>query len=243
MKAYWEKIASRIDALSLRERAMAFGIAALVLVSMVNSFLVDPQFSQQKKLAQKVNEDQQQIAAMQAEIRQRAMSYDVDPDASTRLRLQQLLQQSEKMKNALTGMQNGLVPPDRMSMLLEDLLKRDGRLRLKSLKTLSVSPLNEPLEAVTAPGSAPATRPAQKDRADKADKTDQARPTGAVYKHGVEIVVVGSYADITRYLDQLERMPWQLFWAKARLNVDAYPDSSLTLTLFTLSLDKKWLNI
>lgn len=240
MKEYWEKIASRIDALSLRERAMAFGIAALVLVSMVNSFLVDPQFSQQKKLAQKVNEDQQQIAAMQAEIRQRVMSHDVDPDAATRLRLQQLLQQSAKMKNELTGMQNGLVSPDKMSMLLEDLLKRDGRLRLKSLKTLPVSLLNEPLEAVAAPGSAPAAKPAQKEKSDKAGEAD---PEGAVYKHGVEIVVVGSYADITHYLEQLERMPWQLFWANARLNVDAYPDSSLTLTLFTLSLDKKWLNI
>ncbi|KRB84599.1 type II secretion system protein GspM [Noviherbaspirillum sp. Root189] len=240
MKEYWEKLASRIDALSLRERAMAFGIAALVLVSLVNSFLVDPQFSQQKKLAQKVNEDQQQIAAMQAEIRQRVMSHDVDPDASTRLRLQQLLQQSAKMKDELAGMQNGLVSPDKMPMLLEDLLRRDGRLRLKSLKTLSVSLLNEPLEAVPAQGSAPASRPAQKE---KTDKADQAEPKGAVYKHGVEIVVVGSYADITHYLEQLERMPWQLFWAKARLNVDAYPDSSLTLTLFTLSLDKKWLNI
>lgn len=237
MKEYWEKLAVRIDALSLRERAMAFGIAALVLVSLVNSFLVDPQFSQQKKLAQKVNEDQQQIAAMQAEIRQRVMSHDVDPDASIRLRLQQLLQQSAKIKTELTGMQNGLVSPDKMPMLLEDLLKRDGRLSLKSLKTLSVSLLNEPLEAAPAPGVVQAARPEPK------DKAEHAEPKSAVYKHGVEIVVVGSYADITNYLEQLERMPWQLFWAKARLNVDAYPDSSLTLTLFTLSLDKKWLNI
>ncbi|MFC7513964.1 MSHA biogenesis protein MshJ [Herbaspirillum sp. GCM10030257] len=237
MKEYWEKLAIRIDALSLRERAMAFGIAALVLVSLVNSFLVDPQFSQQKKLAQKVNEDQQQIAAMQAEIRQRVMSHDVDPDASIRLRLQQLLQQSAKIKSELAGMQNGLVSPDKMPMLLEDLLKREGRLRLKSLKTLSVSLLNEPLEVVPAPGVVQAGKPESK------NKADHAEPTGAVYKHGVEIVVVGSYADITHYLEQLERMPWQLFWAKARLNVDAYPDSSLTLTLFTLSLDKKWLNI
>ncbi|RJF98840.1 type II secretion system protein M [Noviherbaspirillum saxi] len=237
MKEYWQKLALRIDALSLRERAMAFGIAALILVSMVNSFLVDPQFSQQKKLAQQVNQNQQQIAAMQAEIRQRVMSHDVDPDAATRLRLEQLLQQSAKMKSEFTGMQHGLVSPDKMPLLLEDLLKRDGRLRLKSLKTLPVSSLNEPLEAAPPAGGPQAAKPAQKEQA------DQAEPKSAVYKHGVEIVVVGNYADIANYLDQLERMPWRLFWAKAKFNVEAYPDSSLTLTLFTLSLDKKWLNI
>jgi MSHA biogenesis protein MshJ len=45
------------------------------------------------------------------------------------------------------------------------------------------------------------------------------------------------------YLEQLEAMPWQLLWANAKLNVDEYPKSTLTLRLFTLSLDKKWLNL
>ena len=33
------------------------------------------------------------------------------------------------------------------------------------------------------------------------------------------------------------------FVGNAELTVDAYPKATLTLTLFTLSLDKKWLNL
>jgi MSHA biogenesis protein MshJ len=64
-----------------------------------------------------------------------------------------------------------------------------------------------------------------------------------VYRHDVEIVVQGGYLDIMKYLAQLEAMPWHLFWSKAKLSVDEYPKTTLTLTLFTLSLDKKWLNL
>jgi MSHA biogenesis protein MshJ len=34
-----------------------------------------------------------------------------------------------------------------------------------------------------------------------------------------------------------------LLWAKAKLETNDYPQSTLTLTLYTLSLDKKWLNL
>ena len=64
-----------------------------------------------------------------------------------------------------------------------------------------------------------------------------------VYKHGVELVVKGSYADLTQYLMRLEGLPWQMFWGKAELKVEEYPKATLTLTLFTLSLDKTWLRI
>jgi MSHA biogenesis protein MshJ len=58
----------------------------------------------------------------------------------------------------------------------------------------------------------------------------------------VEIVVQGGYMDMMNYMAALEAMPWQLFWGRAKLSVDEYPNATLTLTLFTLSLDKAWLN-
>ena len=44
-------------------------------------------------------------------------------------------------------------------------------------------------------------------------------------------------------MTELEAMPWQLYWGKVNLNAESYPKVTLTLTLFTLSLDKKWLAI
>lgn len=238
MKEQWKRIEARIDALTLRERAMVFAAAVAVLVAMINLLLLDPLFARQKAASTQIKMEQQQIAAIQQEIEQRVKSRSADPDMAMRERLRVLKMQSEKIHSELIGMQRGLVSPDKMASLLEDILTRNGRLQLVSLKTLPASPLVEAQEEAAAPPKAPVAGP-------EALATKQADKASVetVYKHGVEIVVQGSYADITNYLTQLEGMPWQLFWAGAALNVDIYPKVSLKLTLFTLSLDKQWLNI
>jgi MSHA biogenesis protein MshJ len=240
MKRFWQQIESRLDGLSLRERAMAFAVTVLVLITLINTVLLDPLLAQQRRLSGQIRTEQQQVAALQAEIQARVIAHSQDPDEPNRERLKRLKQQTAKMHGDLVGMQSGLVSPDKMSALLEDLLKRNGKLHLASLKTLPVTTVNEPLQLDAGTGAdkpATGTAPSQKDKA-------VSKPTGdVVYKHGVEIVVQGEYLDLMRYLKQLEAMPWQLFWARANLKADAYPKTELTLVLFTLSLDRKWLNI
>lgn len=236
MKQYWQRLELKIDAMSLRERAMAFAIAALLLITGIDTFLLDPLLRQQKAASQQVTADQQQIAALQAEIRMRVASHDIDPDGPSRIRLHDLKQQSAKLHDELTSMQKGLVSPDKMASLLEDMLKRNGRLQLVSLKTLPVALVTEPAaadpQAVKRTNGAPA-----------GEKPASPIARDAVYKHGVVVVVQGSYMDILGYMTELEGMPWQLFWANAKLSVANYPKATMTLTLFTLSLDKKWLHI
>jgi MSHA biogenesis protein MshJ len=59
----------------------------------------------------------------------------------------------------------------------------------------------------------------------------------------VEITVHGNYLDMLSYLVALEHLPSQMFWGKAQMNVIQYPVAELTLTVYTLSLDKTWLLI
>jgi MSHA biogenesis protein MshJ len=59
----------------------------------------------------------------------------------------------------------------------------------------------------------------------------------------VEIVLQGSYLDMVSYMAALEALPVQLFWGKASLDAQQYPNSRLTLTLYTLSLDQKWMKL
>lgn len=237
MKQYWQKIVLRVDALSLRERAMVFVAAASILILLINTVLLDPQVAKQKLFAEQLKQGQAQIATIQAEIEQMAKGQATDPDAANRVRLEQLTQQSNRMNGELLDMQKGLVSPDNMAVLLEDILKRNGRLELISMKSLPVSNLNEP-----APGDAnnAASNAASKPGVVPAEN---AAAIGAIYKHGVEIEVQGTYLDMLSYMAELEAMPWQLFWGKAKLDVNDYPKSTLTLTFFTLSLDKKWLNL
>jgi MSHA biogenesis protein MshJ len=64
-----------------------------------------------------------------------------------------------------------------------------------------------------------------------------------LYRHGVEMVLQGTYPDMVAYMEALERLPVQLFWGKAQLDAQTYPEAKLTLTLYTLSLEDKWLKL
>ncbi|HWV63216.1 MAG TPA: hypothetical protein VN019_06290 [Oxalicibacterium sp.] len=43
MKQSWQKLVLRIDALTLRERAIIFAVAVLILITLINAVLLDPQ--------------------------------------------------------------------------------------------------------------------------------------------------------------------------------------------------------
>lgn len=156
-----------------------------------------------------------------------------DPDKESKARLQQLIQHAQQMRSEVESMQNGFISPNKISLLLEDILRHNAQLRLVSLKKLPPSPLNEPVTAAKRVVAASVAKGASGEK-------DSAL---GVYRHGVEIVVQGTYLDLLNYLTQLEAMPWRLFWGSTKLDVTEYPKATLTLTLFTLSLDKQWLNI
>lgn len=236
MKQYWIRFVARIDALSLRERFIVFVMAVLVVSMSVNAVVLDPLYAKHKLLSEQVKQDRAKSADIQQQLQQKLRAHAIDPDEANRAQLMQLKKQIEQMQNALLDMQKGLVPPDKMAALLEDILKRNGQLRLLSLKTLPVTVLNEsePSVVKTAANTGATISGSSNSSGEKA---------GTVYKHGVEITMQGKYLDMMNYMVQLESMPWQVFWGKAKLNVDEYPKTTLTLTLYTLSLDNKWLKL
>ena len=64
-----------------------------------------------------------------------------------------------------------------------------------------------------------------------------------LHRHGVELVVQGSYPDMVAYMAALESMQGQLFWGSASLQVETYPTATLKLVVYTVNLDKKWLKL
>lgn len=62
-----------------------------------------------------------------------------------------------------------------------------------------------------------------------------------VFRHGVELTVTGTYIELFDYLAALERLPTQLYWGKAELEVVNHPTARLKLVVYTVSLDRAWL--
>lgn len=229
IKQQWRRWAARIDAMSLRERTLIFLAAALVLVMLVHTLLLSPLLARQKKLSQQVVETQAKVNTMQLQIQALVQARNADPDAPLRMRLQQLREQSASTSQALQAIQSGLVSPGQMPALLEDILRRNRPLRLVALKTLPVQRLTGTEEAAAGTTDK------------KPDTNKPPVPSPSVYRHGVEITVEGGYPELVRYLAQIESLPWRMFWGKADLNAEKHPRVTLTLKLYTLSLDQTWL--
>jgi MSHA biogenesis protein MshJ len=64
-----------------------------------------------------------------------------------------------------------------------------------------------------------------------------------LYRHGVELQLEGSYADLLDYLKTLEAMPQRVLWGGISLKVEQHPKAVLTLRLYTISRDRHWLEI
>lgn len=242
MKQQWIKLATRVDALSLRERIMVFAACAAAIVFLMHFFALGPQLRKQDALNAQITQQQNNIEGIDNEIRARVEAAQNDPDAAVRTRLAAVREETEELSEQLRAMQNGLVAPERMAPLLDSILRANGRLTLVSVRTLPVESVLEAgrRAAASAPDAAAAAAPAAPAQP---QPQPQAGSAGLLYRHGVEITVRGNYLDMIAYMNALEGLPTQLFWGRAQLEAETWPSSRLTLTLYTLSLDRKWMKL
>ena len=62
-----------------------------------------------------------------------------------------------------------------------------------------------------------------------------------LFKHGVEITLEGSYQELAAYLERLEQAKPKLLWSSVSLSAENHPRLVLTLTVYSLSLERAWL--
>jgi MSHA biogenesis protein MshJ len=221
VKALLKRYAERIDAATLRERVLIFLSLTLGLVFAANLALLEPLRAQQKRLAAQTAQEQKELQTIQSQLQRLAVSVQNDPDGPSRARQGELREQMAKLDARVTQEQRRFTPPERMRAVLEEILQRNSGLTLVDLRSLPVAPVGEP-----APAGGP--RPA-------------GAGSGALYRHGIELTVSGSYLELYEYLRQLERLPTQLYWRQAELAVGKYPVVTLKLTAYTVSFDPAWL--
>jgi MSHA biogenesis protein MshJ len=223
MREQIDKIVAKVDGFSLRERVLVFAAAAFLVVSLINYAFLEPLLVRQKALSAQVVQQQEKMKEVQSQLAALLQAQQADANSPQRDRIRALRQQIAEGDNYLKGRRDKLVPPEKMAQLLERVLSKNAGLRLVALETLPVSLLIEP-------------------SAD-AEAVQMTAPENQIYKHGVKITVRGSYAELTQYLAALEKMPTQMFWGVAKMDVVQHPTVELSLTLYTLSLDKTWLQV
>jgi MSHA biogenesis protein MshJ len=223
MREQWRKLAARFDALQPRERVLVLVGLVVGVALLFDALALQPLEARRKQLERQVAEARNNIKIAEAVLAGQVPI--VDPDDVRRSYRNALRQQLADIDQNMQGLQRGLVPPERMAKLLEEMLSRSRGMQLLSLRTL-------PVQRFETPDAAPAgktAKPAPKD------------PERTVYQHSFEITLQGSYIELHDYLMQLEKLPSQMFWGRISVQTEQYPRLRVTLTVQTLSLSKAWL--
>jgi MSHA biogenesis protein MshJ len=203
-------LVARYEALSLRERAFVVVAILGVLVITWDSLLMEPLRLKRSALdAELANASAFGVTAQSDDAS--------DPRQVSMTRAGELQTQLQSLDAQLASTASGFVSSQRMIEVLHDMLGRQGRLGLVSIRNLPVTGL------IPSP--------------------DAGAPPRPPYVHAIEIVIDGEYADILDYLAALEALPWKFRWTSLDLSTQGYPRNRVRIELSTLSLDSTWLGV
>jgi MSHA biogenesis protein MshJ len=223
----------RYSALSPREKFLVV-IGAVAVVYMVLQFvLLDPVSVQVKALRDQQATYRQDIKKLESEQLLLLQSMNKDPDAALKQQVETMQQQLQALDKELTELSVGLVPAKQLPMLLQDVLRKTGKLELRRMQTLPVTNLQlQALEADTT----------EVDRSAHDSGGGESRApaylTAGVFKHAVQMELAGSYFQVLSYLEALESLNWRFYWQSLNYQVEAYPRAVITLNVYTLSTEE-----
>ena len=172
MKQLLQKYADGIDAMALRERAMFFGAVALVLMTLLQVFLLNPVLSRRNQLSAQIAQQEDETKAIQAQIQSLVRPNVQDQDALNRDKIKSLRERIAQLDRQFEEQQKQFVPPEKMVSMLENMIVKNRKLQLISLRNLPIAGLSP--GAVAPTGTAAGT----------------GRGTGAheVFRHTVELL-------------------------------------------------------
>ncbi|MEK7438964.1 MAG: hypothetical protein AAB150_19000 [Pseudomonadota bacterium] len=217
MKKLLQKYADSIDSMGLRERVMFFAAVTLVMVTLLQVFLLNPVLARRNLLGAQIAQQEDETKAIRLQIEALVRPNLKDPNELNRGKLKSLQEQMAQLDRQLEEQQQQFVAPEKILAMLENVIAKNRKIQLKSLRNL---PGSNSSSVAVAPNAA-----------------------STVFRHTVELSVQGNYFDLLDYLAAMERMPQRVFWDEFELSATQYPQSVLRLKMHTLSREKLWLSV
>lgn len=205
----FRQLADLFNARAMRERLLIVAALLAVLLAAWDALLMEPLRHDTRALTAELESFTRDPG--------QAMRDNDDPRQQAMRRAGELQLQSRNLDAQVAGTASGFVPAREMTQVLHDVLGRQTRLTLVSIRNLPVRSLIPPA-AETDRGTAP-------------------------YVHSIEVVIDGPYADVQAYVRALEELPWKFRWNLLDLATRDHPVNRVRLELSTLSMDATWLGV
>jgi MSHA biogenesis protein MshJ len=217
MNSYFKANAKKFDALSLRERFL-FGLTMLVVISLTWwHFYAAPLMLETNILVEENNRVGAEVDQTRAAIRDIRNTIAAGVNKEKKTKLAQLEKALEAVEQRLRLKTIELIDPEKMFQLMTQLIYRESRLKLLSLKRREVKP------AITLP--------------------EEQQDDAGIYRHVLEVKFSGKFSDILKYMRSLEALDWKLIWDEIEVVTDEYPLITVKVVISTLSTRKEWVGV
>lgn len=220
MRQRVKRLATRIDAMSLRERVLVMLAAVAVVYLAWDTFMMQPINRRQKAVETDLQQVQSRISQLSETVQTLATSTRTNPNARLEAEREELRREIGALDELLEERTANIIAPQEMPRVLEAVLVRQAGLKLIEMRSLPAVPLFPAPEGAAASDA-----------------------KGNVYRHGLELEVEGSYATVLNYLRALESLQWTFFWESIELESVDYPRNRVKIVVYTLSLSEDWIGV
>ncbi len=225
-------------ALSKRERWMIFGAGLFAVVGLMDTFLLEPQRAALASTQQEITKIQNDTATLTEQMTTIASQAAPKPESNAIQR--EIAAVNTKIANQssdLVRISSYMVPPQEMVVLLKKLLQQHTDVQVIEMQSLPVTDFIEKQRKLIQEQKAPASNNPQDTTAE-----DIWKNVPHVYQHAVKVKLKGKYFSLMSYAQSLKAIGQRVAWENAELKAD-YPESELTVQVYTLSGENAWLGI
>ena|SRR5690606_28456004 len=221
------QLEARIEALNLRERVIVTVALATLILFAVMQFGVSPQWQAKNAHQQQTVQLTEQAAQLQVQLPALEQRLSDDPNRLLRQRNEELTRELELESDVLQRRMDGLVKPQHMADLLEQLLVQSPGLSVIGLDKMLTRTL--------------VVRDGKLEPLDPAGKIELEPGARLIYRHALKLTLEGGYLDTLAYIKRLEALEQTLLLNRLDFEVMRYPVSRAILEVETLSLVPGWL--
>lgn len=202
------------------------GLIAIIFIFF--SLFIDAKLVESKSLAQQTQQINRSNQTAQTTIDILQQSLATDPNEAIQKQIVQYEQKLSSVDSELLLLTSDLINPIQMRYALVDLLKTQQSVSLLSFEVMAAQPMTS--------NNASETNEADIDKVNSEQSL-------TLYKHGIKLKLKGSYFKLRDYLSQLEKMQWTFFWQEFDYQLIEYPNSELTIEMYSLSTDKEFVGV
>ncbi|MFL0796718.1 MAG: type II secretion system protein M [Cellvibrionaceae bacterium] len=244
LKAYEDQF----NDLTIRERVLGVLVLLAAIYMVLSLFWLDPILADQKKSQDSIDQLNTQIGTKSQEIALATQTLSSSGSKEKISSIEEAQARLDQINQTLQNMTAGLIDPDKLPVILEDVLIAASNLTLLKVQTLPAEEIDLGLhkDGLHDGESEAAESGNQVETAvdEKIESLDESEVLSqGIFKHTVELTVKGSYRDVHKYLQALEALEWRFYWDELNYSVDKYPKGQIKLRVYTLTTEEGWMDV